>query len=385
MGKLGPWAVAWALDRAKRRLDPALPAGTKRHLLVALCDHYEPMWSPEGGVEGSAPREVALRRVRAWRERYPALASRFVDSDGMPPRHTFFFPGEQYDPELVEPLAELCALGFGECEVHLHHDGDRRETLVPKLEQTVERLSDHGLVPRQDGRARWAFIHGNWCLANSRRDGSYCGVDDELEVLHELGCYADFTFPSAPDETQPTIVNAIYYPEGDVRARRAHERGAPAAVGTRVDDRLLMVQGPLALAPRDPLPGGALRLASEGLAALRAPLRIDAAAVTAADPATPERLARWIDQHVHVRGRPEWTFIKLHTHGAPEPQAEALLGEPQRKFHEALAELRARGDYAVHYVTAREMYNIARAAMRGETGDPGRHRDFEIPRPARAG
>ena len=27
------------------------------------------------------------------------------------------------------------------------------------------------------------------------------------------------------------------------------------------------------------------------------------------------------------RGRPEWVFVKVHTHGAPEPQAASLLGE----------------------------------------------------------
>jgi hypothetical protein len=37
----------------------------------------------------------------------------------------------------------------------------------------------------------------------------------------------------------------------------------------------------------------------------------------------------------------------------------------------------------LHYVTAREMYNIIRAAERGLSGDPRRYRDLEIlPPPA---
>ncbi len=72
-----------------------------------------------------------------------------------------------------------------------------------------------------DGKLRYAFIHGNWCLANARPDGRWCGVDDELPLLFDTGCYADFTFPAAPDPSQPPIVNQIYWPDGDLARRRA--------------------------------------------------------------------------------------------------------------------------------------------------------------------
>ena len=38
--------------------------------------------------------------------------------------------------------------------------------------------------------------------------------------------------------------------------------------------------------------------------------------------------------------------------------------------------------WKLHYVSAREMYNIARAAEDGRTGDPGQWRDYEVARPA---
>ncbi len=118
--------------------------------------------------------------------------------------------GEEYDGLLLEPLARLVEAGLGEVEVHLHHDGDTRATLREKLERTLAAFASHGVVPRDDARRpAWAFIHGNWSLANGRPDGRWCGVDDELRCLHELGCYADFTFPSAPDPCQPPVVNAI--------------------------------------------------------------------------------------------------------------------------------------------------------------------------------
>jgi hypothetical protein len=37
--------------------------------------------------------------------------------------------------------------------------------------------------------------------------------------------------------------------------------------------------------------------------------------------------------------------------------------------------------WRLHYVTAREMYNVAIAAMDGKSGDPGAYRDYELPPP----
>jgi hypothetical protein len=357
------WAGAWLRDRTRKALTPR-PRG-ERHLLLAVCDHFEPL-------HGGASRETGLARVREWRDRLPLLASRFRDADGRPPRHTFFFPGEEYDPRFVEPLAEMVEMGLGEVEVHLHHDGDTRESLSEKIRATVDVLSVHGVVPRRAGAPAWSFIHGNWSLANGRPDGRWCGVDDELRVLHDLGCYADFTFPSAPDPCQPPVVNAIYYARDESR-RRAYDDAELVTVGAPRRNRVMLVQGPLAVARR---PGSAR-------------LRIESSAISANDPPSAARLATWVEQWVHVEGRPEWTFVKLHAHGAPEANASVMLGEPMATFHEALRDL-ARGGvgmgarWRVHYVTAREMYNVARAAMDGRDGSPAAWFDYEVPPPERA-
>jgi hypothetical protein len=66
---------------------------------------------------------------------------------------------------------------------------------------------EHGLLARDDrDQIRFGFVHGNWALNNSHPDGKHCGVVNELQVLLDWGCYADFTFPSAPDPTQPTTI-----------------------------------------------------------------------------------------------------------------------------------------------------------------------------------
>src|SRR5688572_528873 len=336
------------------------PAGP-RHVLFALCDHFEPLW-------GDATVEQGRERVRAWHRDYPVLAAGFRDADGRPPRHSFFFPGEEYAPAHLEPLAELARAGLGEVELHLHHDGDTEAGLRQRIGDYLGLFTGHGHLSREDGRPRYAFIHGNWCLANARRDGRWCGVDGELPLLFETGCYADFTFPAAPDESQPPIVNQIYWPTGDLQRARAYQEGQRATVGHKCLDRILMIQGPLALARR---PG-------------RFSVRVENAAVTADDPGSDARVATWVSQDVHVAGRPDWVFVKVHTHGAPERQGASLLGEGGRALHQALARYNDGRRWALHYVTAREMYNVALAAMEGKSGNPAEYFNHRLPPPPAA-
>jgi len=361
---LHTWLGGYARHLGRRAVARAQTAGGERHLLFAVCDHYEPLWGK------GTPRDVGDRRVAVWEERYPPLGERFRDADGMTPRHSFFFPGEEYDPRFLERLARLSAAGHGEVELHLHHDGDTAAKLRRDIDDYLRRFAEHGHVSRgPGGEFQFAFIHGNWCLANARRDGRWCGVDEEVQLLHEAGCYADFTFPSAPDECQPNRVNEIYWPTGDLRRRKAYDAGEEARVGEVRRDRLLMITGPLALTRR---PG----------AGLRPGLRIESSALSHDDPPTPERLRSWVAQNIHVRGRPEWVFVKIHTHGAPERNADVLLGDPGRALHETLArEFNDGSRWSLHYVTAREMFNVAVAAMEGRTGDPGQYRDHVIAPP----
>jgi len=355
---LHTWIRGWFSHRITRAL--ASRFRDRRHLLFAFCDHHEPLWSDAEVAQGRA-------RMKTWVEGYPALARNYRDADGLPPQHSFFFPSEQYRPELLDPLAKLATAGLGEVELHLHHDGDTRATLRSKLEQGLTQFAEHGHLARDpDGRLRYAFIHGNWALANGRRDGSLCGVDDELALLFETGCYADFTFPSAPDEVQPNIINRIYWPMGDLGRARAYQQGEPARVGHMREDRILMIEGPLGLHVR----------------AGRVPLRIENGNITSHDPATPQRVRRWVAEDIHVAGRPEWVFVKVHTHGSPEPEAASLLGQGGHRLHQTLTGLFNDGDdWVLHYVSAREMYNIAVAAMEGRSGNPAQYRDYRLPPP----
>jgi hypothetical protein len=92
-----------------------------------------------------------------------------------------------------------------------------------------------------------------------------------------------------------------------------------------------------------------------------------------------ERFRRWLNCAITVEGRPEWIFIKVHTHGAKESNAGVLLGSAGSDFHAAIGrEYNDGRRYRLHYVTAREMTNIIHAAEAGEAGDAGRFRDYRL-------
>lgn len=77
----------------------------------------------------------------------------------------------------------------------------------------------------------YGFIHGNWALGNSRPDGRCCGVNNELNVLRETGCYADFTLPSFPSPTQTRKINSIYYAVNRPERPKAHDTGRDVGTG----------------------------------------------------------------------------------------------------------------------------------------------------------
>lgn len=365
-------ALAWEMRRKHMHLwlgsfltrrTPPKPKGPV-HVLFCFVDHFEPQW-------GKASYEVEVARVSAWRERYAALAARHRDADGKPPVHSFFYPEEEYRPEHLDQLTALCREGYGEIEVHLHHDHDTPDGLREKITRFVETLRtrhDAISVHPRSGRPIFGFIHGNWALDNSRPDGRWCGVKNEIKVLAELGCYADFTLPSAPSATQTRKINSIYYATGNPQRTKSHDDGVDVEAGRSASGDLMIVQGPLALDWRrrkwGVLPS------------------IENADVRSAQPPSESRVDLWVRQHIHVRGRPDWVFVKVHTHGTQEADIEALTGEPvDRMFSYLESAYNDGANYVLHYVSAREVYNIVKAAEAGHSGSPSAYRDFILPRP----
>ncbi|MGF1581026.1 MAG: hypothetical protein ACFCD0_16805 [Gemmataceae bacterium] len=346
------------LKQSSRRRIPS--SDEPVHVLICFADHYEPKY------RNPLP-EIALQRVRTWVDRYPKQFREFRDSDDKPPRYTFFYPSEEYDPEYLDLLRGLCQEGFGEVEIHLHHDQDTPDSFRTNLLRFKAALVErHGLLShdRVTGEVMYGFIHGNWVLCNWHKNGLNCGVNEEITILRETGCYADLTMPTAPGIPQGPIINSIYYARDIPGQARSHEKGV-LANGHAPEDGLLMIQGPLVLDWKTRKFGVLPKLEN--------------GCVQTSQVADVSRLPSWLKAGVQVPTRPDWFFVKLHMHGAPEDSHEALLGEPMVRFHQDLAALaKANSNFHFHYVTAREMYNLVKAAEAGWTGSVEDARDYQL-------
>lgn len=352
------WLWDYALDGLSRR--SGLAEGKTVDLLFCVADHFEPLWE-------NPPEAVGDRRVSVWLESFPKLAARHRDFDGRGQVHTFFFPAEQYRPQWIDALAQLTKGGFGEVEIHLHHGHDTPDNLRTKISEFRDRLADRGLLSSERGskEVRYGFVHGDWALANSGVGPEECGVEGELDVLVQTGCYADFTFPSAPSPTQIPTVNRIFFVEPRAKRPRPHARGVDAGVGGFRPNDFLLIEGPLGLD---------WTRRKFGLLP-----RIENGELSGGNPPDSRRVPLWLRRFVHVAGRPEWQFIKLHTHGAAERNRDPLLGEAMDSLLTHLeSEYNDGKRFRLHYVSAREMYNVARAAMDGCEGNPGEYRDYVL-------
>lgn len=357
----------WLPSYFFQTLTRSVPKG-KVHLIFALADHFEPAIIPHDG-RARAPLSEQISRVERWCAEYPTAVGDYRDADGRALLHTYFFPAEQYEREQVEILAEHCRSGWGEIEIHLHHGVDIPDTAGNTRRQLVEfrdaLVANHGALCFLDGSGppRYAFVHGNFALANSA-GGYACGVDGEMQILADTGCYADFTMPAAASHpAQIGKINSLYECGLPLEKRSPHRKGRDLRAGRRAPQIFpLNVQGPLLL--------DFDKNARNGF------LRIENAALTAANPPSLRRLSLWKKAAIAVRGRPDWIFIKLHCHSMDPTQRDAVMGGAMRRFLSELIAGSADRQEVIHFATAREMVNIIWAACDGREGNPGDYRDY---------
>ena len=341
------------------------------HLIFALADHFEPAIVPEDGQK-RAPRSEQERRLESWAREYPKVVDGWRDHDGRPLVHTYFYPAEQYDEGLLDMLASHCHAGWGEVEIHLHHgipDPDTAENTRQLLVEFRDQLAlRHRCLAVEKGSTvpRYAFVHGNFALANSA-GGRQCGVDSEMQILAETGCYADLTLPAAywhPAQTEK--INSVYECALPLDQAAPHRQGHNLVVGRAPRIFPLIVQGPLLIDLRR-----TFRSARPAF---------DNGSIIRSKPATMRRLSLWKQAQVRVLGRPDWLFIKLHCHSMDPNQEDAVIGDSFRKFLAALVGGAADRKETLHFVSAREMTNILLAACDGRDGNPGDYRDYRFKR-----
>lgn len=360
-----PWLLRYPFTRISSFLEQT--AFEKKHVVIIIANHFEPGWSQHGILDHA----TQLKRLKEYIKLATETGSAVIDADGTKFRHTNFYPAEQYDPEILDLLAEMQHNGLGEVEVHLHHGVERPDTsdglrniLVDFRDTLAER---HKCLSRsnESRSPMYAFVHGNLALANSA-GGKYCGVDDEMAILQETGCYADMTLPSAPNETQVPMINKIYEFGRSINHSVPHYEGRRVAANGKSPQLPLIFTGPLSL-----------YLGGNRSVPLRP--KIDSGALTAADGDGGGRFNRWMSSNITVAGRSNWVFIKLYCHGFFDQDQSACIGDGARRFFGEIIERGDRtGKYAVHFATAREAFNIVSAAIDGEDGDPNLYRNYRL-------
>lgn len=355
-----PWLVRHPLSRAASLLEATL--FEHKHVVLTVANHFEPAWK----VDGAYDLATQLTRLKEYHRLARSTGGSVVDADGTKFRHTNFYPAEQYHPEILDIMAEMQSEGLGEVEVHLHHGVERpdtaenlRNTLIEFRDTLAER---HKCLSKEagDDAPRYAFVHGNLALANSC-GGELCGVDNEMAILRDTGCYADMTLPSAPDRSQVAVTNSIYVYGGDP------EKAMPHAFGYRLNGngknvRLpLIMTGPLAFDMRTRFPRP----------------RLDDGALTAALGNEMSRFDRWCRANITVGHRSDVLFVKLYCHGFFDQDQSYSIGDEAARFFGEIVERGAKsGRYTVHFASAREMFNIAMAVARGKTGNVNQYRNF---------
>lgn len=360
-----PWLARYPFERAANILGRTL--FEKKHFVFTIANHFEPAWSPNGllGLDDQK------RKLDAYSKLARKTGEAVIDADGTKFRHTNFYPAEQYDRGLLEQIADMQAEGLGEVEIHLHHGMEKPDTAENLRRQLVEfrdiLAEDHKCLSRIDseGIPQYAFVHGNLALANSC-GGRYCGVDVEMQILAETGCYADMTLPSAPDQSQVAITNSIYECGNPLDEAVPHRSGKSVEVNGNSPQLPLIFTGPLIFNWTRRIKG------------IPVP-RIDDGALVSNQPKGLKRFNRWRSANVTVKGRSDWVFIKLYCHGFFDFDQSACIGEDAERFFSSIIENGEKnGDYKVHFASAREATNMVFAAIDGKKGDPNDYRNYRL-------
>ena len=319
----------------------------EKHLIFLMVDHYE----PGKGEKGAKFNE-------AWLKKFRKIADKHFDSYGNTFRYTWFYPYDHHNEKVLISLSKMALEGYGEVEMHWHRPPATNKTFPAMLERAIHWFQEYGaLISSQPPHeTHFAYVAGNWALddCNGRS-----GVRNELETLFRYGCYADFTFSTIGSKCQPKKVNSIYYPIDDPTKPKSYNDGVDTEVGKPINDRLMIFEGPISFIWKN--------------------AGLEYGAVEDYSIPNDERIKRWIDTNIHVKGRPEWVFVKVYSHGCQS--AKSILNHYMDPMLRGLENICKKRKIKLHYMTARQAYNVVKAAEDGKFDNPEKYRDYKIPKP----
>ena len=345
-------ADRWIVTYIKRELAEKenVEENKDRHIIFTFVDHYEPGYKEKEAIE----------KHKKWMALYKKAIKNHHDSYGNSVKYTWYYPYDQHIDKILISLTKAVYDGLGEVEMHWHHPKSDNQKFPGELKKAITWYNQYGalLVCGSKVETRFSFIHGNWALDNSL-NGKLCGVSREIEYLYAQGVYADLTFSTIGTDAQPTKrINSIYYINEDEKSK-SYNDGPLVEKGKIVNNKMMSIQGPMSI---DFIEG----------------FRLEYGALETYAKPSKKRIDKWVDANIHVKDKPEWVFVKLYSHGI---QSSVIMKEYFGKMLGDIEQYAKGKKYKLHYMTAREMYNVIKAAEQGKEGDPEKYRNLVISKP----
>jgi hypothetical protein len=282
----------------------------------------------------------------------------YIDHDGHHFKMTIACDPCAIDPVTFDRLSELCASGAGEMEYMLSSVSHRSGVFENELERALAAFNSQGWASTNDSTISFAII------GNMAWDDSITVLSGkQLRRLASAGCYADLSSPTMASPICSRRCNSIYAASSESTEGSSSVSTSTLKAGAISKGEVLVIDSPLLIDWMD-------------WRNLTAPF-VEEGHLRAGDSPDRRRAMSWIRANVHVTGRPDWIFVKLIFDIQSNTTATRRESSALRQALEHMESL-CGDQFRLHYVTAREMCNIARAAEARKSGDAGQYRDYLV-------